>query len=227
MGPRAGKGEKTDVRQAVLRFVKMRGRAQVREVAKHLRMTHEGARKHLIGMEKSGWVARVPETGQAAAGRPKDFYSVTAAGDRQFPKAYDALSLALLEGLGRESGGMLAAMAKAQVDAWAPKLQGKSDKDKLEALKSLYQDADPFVTLEAKGGDFLLIERNCPFLNVAMEHPALCSLTVSTLEMLLGRQVVREERFQTGHGRCVFRIKMDSPLREKEFRLETGLPPAA
>lgn len=228
MGPRAAMGEKTDVRQAVLRFVKMRGSAQVGEVAKHLRISHEGARKHLIGMEKNGWVARVPEADQASAGRPKDFYSVTASGDRQFPKAYDALSLAILEGLkDKGAGRILASMAKAQVEAWAPKLQGKSDKDKLEALKSLYQDADPFVTLEAKDGDFLLIERNCPFLNVAMEHPALCSLTVSTLEMLLGRRVVREERFQAGNGRCVFRIKMDSPLREKEFRWESGLPPAA
>jgi predicted ArsR family transcriptional regulator len=221
------RGEKPDVRQAILRFIKMRGRAQVKEVAKHLRITHEGARKHLIQMEGKGWVVRVPETDQASAGRPKDFYSVGAEGDKTFPKAYDSLSLAILEGLrgqsgvgGGGAGKLLAALAAAQVKAWAPKLEGKTDREKLEALKGLYLETDPFATVETRDGDFLLIERNCPFLNVAMEHPALCSLSVSTLEMLLGHKVVREERFQAGNGRCVFRIKMDSPAPAREFRFE-------
>ncbi len=226
------RGEKPDIRQVILRFIKMRGRVQVKDVAKHLRVTHEGARKHLVQMEGKDWVARVPETDQASAGRPKDFYSVTAEGDKTFPKAYDSLSLAILAGLrgqsategGADGGGgagkLLAAMAAAQVKAWAPKLEGKSDREKLEALKGLYLEADPFATVEARNGDYFLIERNCPFLNVAMEHPALCSLSVSTLEMLLGRKVAREERFQTGHGRCVFRIKMDSPAPAREFRFE-------
>jgi predicted ArsR family transcriptional regulator len=233
------RGEKPDVRQAILRFIKMRGRAQVKEVAKHLRITHEGARKHLIQMEDKGWVVRVPETDQASAGRPKDFYSVGPEGDKTFPKAYDSLSLAILEGLRGQSGSgasgadvadganggggagkLLAALAAAQVKAWAPKLEGKTDLEKLEALKGLYLESDPFATVETRGGDFLLIERNCPFLNVAMEHPALCSLTVSTLEMLLGHKVVREERFQAGNGRCVFRIEMESPALAREFRFE-------
>ena len=230
------RGEKPDVRQAILRFITLRGRAQVKEVAKHLRITHEGARKHLVQMEGKDWVARVPETDQASAGRPKDFYSVTAEGDKTFPKAYDSLSLAILEGLrGRTDSGasggsdakgtggagkLLASLAAAQVKAWAPKLEGKTDREKLEALKGLYFEKDPFATVETRDGDFLLIERNCPFLNVAMEHPALCSLSVSTLEMLLGRKVVREERFQAGNGRCVFRIKMYSPVSATEFRIE-------
>jgi predicted ArsR family transcriptional regulator len=242
MGARAGNpqgkqakpnaAEKTDIRQSILRFLKTHGQSQVGEVAKHFLITHEGARKQLVRMEAHGWVARRPDSGQSSAGRPKDFYSVTASGDQMFPKSYDRLTLAILEALRLETGGkgagrVLAALAKAQVEAWAPRLEGKPAKEKLEALKSLYLEADPFATVEAKDGDFLLIERNCPFLNVAMEHPALCSLSVSTLEMLLGYRVVREERFQAGNGRCVFRIKMDSPVVKKEFRFETGLPPAA
>ncbi|MDB5047146.1 MAG: transcriptional regulator [Fibrobacteres bacterium] len=232
MSPRTGTPEKSDVRQLILRFLKIRGRAQVSEVAKHLRVTHEGARKHLIRMEESGWISRNPETDQKIQGRPKDFYAVTAIGDRQFPKAYDRLSIAILEALRLETGGkgagkILSALAKAQVEDWTPRLQGKGTREKMEALKALYMQADPFTTVETDDGDFLLIERNCPFLNVAMEHPALCSLSVSTLEMLLDRPVVREERFQTGHGRCVFRVKMGSPAPKKEFRFEPGLPPAA
>ncbi|GEM_PF-4242076 len=52
-------------------------------------------------------------------------------------------------------------------------------------------------------------------------------VTVSTLEMLLGRQVVREERFQAGNRHCVFRAKMDSAAPKREFRFEPGMLPAA
>jgi predicted ArsR family transcriptional regulator len=229
MGPRTASTETYDVRQLILRFLKTRGRAQVRDVAKQLRITHEGARKHLIRMEESGWISRMPDDGRRGQGRPKDYYSVTSSGDTLFPKAYDRLSLSILDALrateGVGAGKILAALAEAQVRDWTPRLKGKGILEKMEALKSLYTDKDAFATVEKDGGDFLLIERNCPFLNVAMEHPALCSLSVSTLEMLLGRQVVREERFQAGNGRCVFRIKMDAPPPKRGFRFESDPPP--
>jgi predicted ArsR family transcriptional regulator len=230
MGTSAEKSGKSDVRQLILRFLKLNGRASVHDVAHHLRIGHEGARKHLVQMEESGWIARSPETDPKGQGRPTDLYSVTAEGDGLFPKAYDRLSLAILEALradgGKTAANVLAALAKAQVEDWSPRLEGKDIKGKLEALKGLYLKSDPFATVEADGGDYLLIERNCPFLNVAMEHPVLCSLSVSTLEMLLGRKVIREERFQSGNGRCVFRIEMDAPAPKAGFRFEPPAPPA-
>ena len=55
-------------------------------------------------------------------------------------------------------------------------------------------------------------------------QPALCSLSIETLERLLGHPVVREERFQAGHGRCVFRVRLDKPLPRKGFRFESEKP---
>jgi len=62
------------------------------------------------------------------------------------------------------------------------------------------------------------VERNCPFLDVAMARPLLCSSTVTTLTRILGREVVREERFQDGHGCCSFRIYEDSPVDVSHLR---------
>jgi predicted ArsR family transcriptional regulator len=64
----------------------------------------------------------------------------------------------------------------------------------------------------------MLVEKNCPFLNVATRRPALCSVTVSTLSRLLGQTVTREKRFQNGDGRCVFRVHLDQPLNPETFR---------
>ena len=64
---------------------------------------------------------------------------------------------------------------------------------------------------EEVSGGFRLVEHNCPFLNVALERPVVCSVTVSLLSRLLGFEVVREEKFQAGDGRCAFRVLTDRP----------------
>src|SRR5690606_30807481 len=77
-----------------------------------------------------------------------------------------------------------------------------------------YVAGDPFLEVERIEGGYRLVERNCPFLDVAMARPALCSSTVSVMSRLLGRRVVRRERFQWGHGRCVFEVYEDQPAGE-------------
>ena len=209
---RKTKGPKVDIRRRILEFLKTRGQAGIEDVAGHFRIGHEGARKQLNQMEVYGWVAR-GEAAEAASGkgRPKAVYRVSEAGEHLFPKAYDRLSIALFTSLAEQGNPetlrkVLASLADKQVEAWKPVLAGKSPKEKLKALQSLYQEDDPFMSVEERNGDLVLVERNCPFLSVAMAHPGLCSLSVMTLERLLERPVTREERFQAGHGRCVFRI---------------------
>lgn len=215
----------------ILRYIKQRGSATLREAARHLRISHEGVRKQVAVMEANGWVSRSgsAEAGRRPKGRPTESFAVTTAGDRLFPKAYDRLSSDLILALASTGDPevlrkVLSALADMQVAAWEPLLADRPAKEKLEALKGLYLKDDPFMSVEERDGDLVLIERNCPFLNVAMEHPALCSLSVSVLERLIGHPVVRQERFQTGAGRCVFRIRLgDRPsIRKFEFETEGG-----
>jgi predicted ArsR family transcriptional regulator len=215
-----------DVRMRILRFLKALGAGSIGETAKRLRMTHEGARKQMAVLEANGWVEREPGPDTGKRGRPEERYRVTPAGDRLFPKAYDRLSADLIAGVAAAGGPafmrrVLAALAEMQVAAWEPLLADLPAEARLERLRGLYLKDDPFMSVEKRDGDLILIERNCPFLNVAMEHPALCSLSVSTLERLLGHPVTRTEKFQTGHGRCVFRIRLGEKAPEKGFRLET------
>src|SRR4051812_20104902 len=127
-----------DVRGKILAFIKSRDKALVQEVARHFRISHEGARKQLVHLEKEGWIFRKP-SGEGV-GRPRDVYAVTEAGEHQLPKAYDKLSLAMLSTLKEGAAGLrqtLAALAKKQVEAWKPRLKGKSLPEKMEALRHL------------------------------------------------------------------------------------------
>ncbi len=215
--PTAPPNEVSEIRRAILGIVKRRGAAAVQELAEELRISYEGARQQVVQMHREGWLEREVDRRAPQVGRPRSRYRLTAAGDHLFPKHYDALSVALIDALVARFGtaglrGVLAELTEARVREWAPRLAGLSLPEKLERLRGIYLEDDPFISVEqTPGGAFRLVERNCPFLNVASRRPALCSLTVNTLSRLLGARVVREERFQAGDGCCAFRVLEERP----------------
>jgi len=212
-----------DTRQAMLSYIKHKGSATASEIAGHMHITREGARQQLQTLEREGWIARAQRPRSEKAGRPAVAFAITAAGDHLFPKNYDNLSLTLVDAVADRLGEkaldtLLTDVTDQQVKHWEPKLAGKSLPERIKSLKDLYYEDDPYTSMKKDGRDYVLVERNCPFLNVAMKRPRLCSVTISTLTRLLGVRVVREERFQDGHRRCVFRILADEPVDTRRFR---------
>ncbi len=216
---------------AVLEALKRSGPLTIRELAAQLHITYEAVRQQLRELGQAGWVTADPAAPAAAAGRKRGpasrQYRLSAAAEHLFPKQYDELSVELVQRALEQFGGagvvaMLARMTQSRVARWAPRLRGLGVKEKLKALSALYGDRDAWMQVQWRDGAPALIERNCPFLNVATAHPAICSVSVNTLSQLLGCKVVREQRFQAGHGRCVFRVRLDEPRPPgAAFALET------
>ncbi|MDN5871164.1 MAG: MarR family transcriptional regulator [Nitrococcus sp.] len=198
-------------RARILRYIKAQGSVTRRELAAHLDITREAARQHLQGLSREGWLADSGRRASTGQGRPARLFALTRAGDHLFPKHYDQISLEMFDTLAERFGEegvrtLLASLTDKQVAYWAPRLRGLSLSQRLEALRGIYFEQDPYTHIERDGDDYLLVERNCPFLNLAVQRPRLCSVTVSTLRRLLGVHVHREQRFQDGDRRCVFRV---------------------
>jgi len=206
----------SDSRRLIMQFIKRRGEATAGEVAESLGVTREGARQQLQLLEEEGWISR-GERQTEGVGRPAVTFKITAAGDHTFPKNYDGLSLTLVDAVADQLGPeallkLLAAISEQQVKQWEPKLAGKSFPERIKALKGIYFEDDPHTSVRKDSRGYTLVERNCPYLNVALRRPQLCSVTINTLTRLLGVRVVREARFQDGDKRCVFRVLEDQPV---------------
>ncbi|HEX6927899.1 MAG TPA: MarR family transcriptional regulator [Gammaproteobacteria bacterium] len=215
-------------RQAILREIKLRGGASQMELAEFLGVTREAVRQQLTQLEEQDMVRSAPQT-NAGRGRPTYRYTLTALAEEKFPKFYDALTVTLVNALGDKYGedglrDVLTHITDQQVKAWQPKLEGKPLRRRMDALRGVYFDSDPFTEVRQDEDGAMLIEHNCPYLTAAQNEPRLCSVTVSTLKRLLGVDVERTERFQQGDGRCVFRIHEEKPV-PKNFRFDWE-PPA-
>jgi predicted ArsR family transcriptional regulator len=221
----------TGTRQSILESLKRDGPLAIAQLAERLGMSGEAVRQQLVQLQREGWIEAVRERGPARhSGRPPTRYRLSQAGDHVFPKHYDSLTIAVLDAVAGELGPaalerILATLTETRARQWEPRLAGKSLRERVEALRGLYDGEDPFMEVEEVAGGFRLVEHNCPFLNVALERPALCSVTVSLLSRLLGVTVVREHRFQNGDGRCSFRVIQDRPRSEEApaFQLENHL----
>lgn len=205
-----------EARRTILSFIKQTGAITASELAEKLKLTREAVRQQLILLNQQGLVASHSQA-SGGVGRPQTVFSLSTAGEHLFPKHYDKMTLLLVdtvtETLGEEQlGKVLGAITDKQVAQWKEQLEGLTLRQKLEALKDFYFDNDPYTEVVDDEDGLWLIEHNCPFLNLVIERPAICSVTVSTLSRLLGVEVRREKRFQEGHGRCAFRILEDKPI---------------
>ena len=212
-----------DPRTRILDIIKRERSVSVVRLSGALDVTYEAIRQHLIQLEQEGVVRRrVPRPVEGATGRPAAVYSLTNRGDHLFAKRYDDLALRLLtaldERLGAEaSEAMLRALTDARVEEHETRTVGRMLERRLETLRAFYLPDDPFMSVLIDDEGPGLVETNCPYLNVAMEHPAICSTSVSALSRLLGYQVVRTERFQEGDRRCVFRVRLDEPIEPEHY----------
>lgn len=120
---------------------------------------------------------------------------------------------------------ILGRLADEKVAQFGAGLRGLTLAQKVATLKNWYFDDDPFMEIEDDGGTYRIVERNCPYLNMAMRRPIFCSVSVNAIARVLGYRIVREERFQNGDGRCVFRVLEDQPIdpESREFTIEPPL----
>lgn len=228
----------SEPRRSLLVALKGSGQSRIDDLAEKIGITYEGTRQHLRQLESEGWITRQLER-DSTPGRPRSLYRLSNAGDHLFPKAYEELAVTLIDAVGGRLGPeavrtLLEEVAHQKVEQWRPMVAGKSLPERLQVLRNIYLADDPFCQVEHNdNGEAQLVEMNCPYLEVARRRPALCSVTVSVLRELLGRKVVRTERFQDGCGRCVFQVQSeetaegaadDAPLFDWEPPKTEGAP---
>lgn len=216
-----------DSRRSIVLALKERGSATIAQLSPSLGLTGEAVRQQLLLLQREGWIEAVVDRNsvRGRTGRPSTVYRLTDAGEHLFPKHYDALSIAVIDAVAEELGTeaavrVLARVSNDRVSALAPQVEGRTLAQRLDVLHDWYVADDPHMTHEQDGDDYRLIERNCPFYNTAMNRPALCSVSVNALTRLLGVRVRREEKFQDGDGRCVFRVYANEPVTDWQFELE-------
>jgi predicted ArsR family transcriptional regulator len=199
--------------EKALFILKTKGPQPISIIADELEITTEGARFHLIKLEKEGLVE--PRSEAKGRGRPKQIWSLTEAGNARFPDTHAALTAKLLnmmqETLGKEAVDKvidkhetnMLARYNSEID------DGLDLESKISKLADIRTREGYMAEYEKEGQDFLLIENHCPICVAAKTCQSFCRAELNIFQSVLGShvQIKRTEHIIQGERRCAYRIQ--------------------
>jgi predicted ArsR family transcriptional regulator len=192
------------------------GPKTARDLAEVLGIQESAARGHLDRLEERGWV--VPTFRREGVGRPRKRYALTALGQDQFPKKYDLMVDAIVDGLLAHEGEGYASAILAEAGERVAQAVARD----LTPAKSREEKARNLVTLlnrlgfrshieKSPDGRLRVVRTNCVFRHSALSHPfLLCDVFDKHLtEALLGEVGIDlEDSIGRGGLRCSHLIQL-------------------
>lgn len=213
-------------RERIARAMKLRDALTVREISASLGVTFEAARKTLAEMQREDLVMHTSEA--TGRGRPAKKWALTPTGEKLLPtKTSELLSQMLGEISSQKNQFFSKHLFTEMADSKAKKILDSastaSDEARIDALSGIYADNDEFVSIEKIDGQTAVVEKNCPFIDVSLDHPSICSLTTNVIGQVSGKKVKRAKSFQAGDGMCVFVMLDNTSWDGFEFEDEVNL----
>ncbi len=192
------------------------GPKTARDLAQALGIQESAARGHLDRLEERGWVS--PTFRREGVGRPRKRYALTALGQEQFPKKYDLMVDAIVDGLLAHEGEGYVSAVLAEAGERVARLvaqdvvPGKNAEAKARQLVLLLNRLGFRAHFE-KGADgrYRVVRTNCVFRHSALAHPfLLCDVFDKHLtEALLGEVGIDlEDSIGRGALRCSHLIQL-------------------
>lgn len=198
-------------RERILHLMKTAGPLSAKELTTELQITEMAVRRHLGTMERDGLIES--KMLRQTPGRPTAVYGLTDLAEGLFPKKYHSLTLDLLDELAEESGeDMVDRLFDRRKEKLSRKymaeMEGKSLTDKVRTLSEIQNDNGYMTELqETEGGEYMLMEHNCPISQIANRYNHACDCELNLFESLLDADVERTECLAQQGKKCVYVIR--------------------
>jgi len=196
----------------ILFFIKTHGPVSTATLARKLELTTEAARQQVQKLVAAGLVEgrQQPASG---AGRPRQDWVLTEAGNRRFPDTHAQLTAQLIDSIRQLFGeeGLDRLISKREEEARTAYLAtctGASLPERLEQLARVRSVEGYMARVERDGADWLFVEDHCPICAAAQACQGFCRSELQLFQEITGdgTRVEREQHLLAGAGRCVYRI---------------------
>ena len=197
----------------ILRLLKFRGPQTTPVIARHLKMTLPGARKHLTALFEAKLVSFSDESGKV--GRPRRFWQLTPLADKRFPDSHAALTLEMIASIrtvfGEAGLDQLISSREGETEGrYRTALAGLRDTGKRIAKLAELRSNEGYMAdwQVLPDGSYLLAENHCPICAAARICQGFCRSELSVFRAVLGPEVTveRAEHILAGARRCAYRI---------------------
>lgn len=185
-------------REKILFFIRKHGSTQASKLTKPLKMTLSAIRQHLSILESEGLINTKSKS--QGPGRPTHHYFLTEKAESAFYKNYSALTLEILDQLGKKGLKALLNQRKEKLVQKHKEIQPPT----LKSIAKIQDEAGYMAKVTRKNGLPILEEYNCPFIDVAKKYPEFCEAERAAYEEVLGKPVQLKGCRAQGANVCRF-----------------------
>lgn len=200
------KSTKDRILQTLLR----KPRITINEIAEAVGINAISVRHHLSNLEKEGLIAAEEE--RHGVGRPRLVYSLTEDGMERFPTKYLRLTTRLLAQLKATMPGPMVTQLFNQVaedlaNQYIADIKGLSMEERLDFVKELLAQEGFTVEWELKDGQYQIHEISCPYYQIGISHPEVCTMDQTLISKMLAVPTSKVQCILSGGSHCTYVVQ--------------------
>jgi DeoR family suf operon transcriptional repressor len=197
------KSTKDRILQTLLRKPKI----TINELAEAVGINAISVRHHLTNLQMEGLISADEE--RHGVGRPRLVYSLTEDGMEHFPTKYLRLTTRLLAQMKDSMPGPVVAQLFSQIaedmaSEYSSQVQGMSMEERLEFVKEMLAQEGFTVEWEKKGTDYQIHEISCPYYQIGVAHPEVCTVDQTLISKMLALPASKVQCILDGGAHCTY-----------------------
>ena len=197
-------------RDKILQTLLKKPRSTINDLAEAVGINPISVRHHLGNLEKEGLVEGQEE--RHGVGRPRLVYVLTSDGMERFPTRYLRLTTRLITQMkGTMSGPMISKLfgqiADDLVSEYAHDIMGLSMEERLDFVKEFLAQEGCTVEWEKKGTQYQIHEISCPYYQIGVAHPEVCTVDQTLISKMLALPVNKVQCILNGAAHCTYVVQ--------------------
>jgi DeoR family transcriptional regulator, suf operon transcriptional repressor len=200
------KSTKDKILQTLLRHP----RITINELAEAVEINPISVRHHLTNLQMEGLIEA--DEVRHGVGRPRLVYSLTQDGMERFPTKYLRLTTRLLTQMKETMPAPMVSQLFNQVaedlaKEYSSQIQGLSMEERLEFVKELLAQEGFTVEWEKKGSEYQIHEISCPYYQLGVAHPEVCTVDQTLISKMLALPANKVRCILDGGSHCTYVVQ--------------------
>ena len=200
------KSTKDKILQTLLR----RPKITINELAEAVEINPISVRHHLTNLQMEGLIEA--QEVRHGVGRPRLVYSLTQDGMERFPTKYLRLTTRLLAQMKETMPAPMVSklfnqIAEDLASEYASQIQGLSMEERLEFVKELLAQEGFTVEWEKKDGAYQIHEISCPYYQIGIAHPEVCTVDQTLISKMLALPANKVQCILDGGSHCTYVVQ--------------------
>jgi predicted ArsR family transcriptional regulator len=197
-------------RDKILQTLLQKPRSTINTLAEAVGINPISVRHHLTNLQMEGLVEGQEE--RHGVGRPRLVYVLTSEGMEKFPTRYMQLTTRLLSQMKDTMPEPVIAklfnqIAEDLASQYSRDMQGLSMEERLDFVKEMLAREGFTVEWEKKDGQYQIHEISCPYYQIGVAHPEVCTVDQTLISRMLALPANKVQCILDGGAHCTYVIQ--------------------